>query len=129
MSNRDVREYASAYFLPLLLGSNRRSHKISAKILRKYGIVSFVLDEKRSILSFLDFSSHFVPLCQTQESAIFLDELSAMAHRCADNLPILIPCSPKYAELVSSLSEELEKTFVVCDADKVFSESPLADIP
>lgn len=129
MSNKDVREYASAYFLPILLGSNRLSHKLSAKILRKYGIVSLVLDQKRSLYSFFDFSSHFVPLCPTQEPSIFLDELCSFAKRYGDNLPILIPCSPEYAELIADLSADLEPAFVICDADKVFSDSPLADIP
>ena len=129
MSNKEVKEYASTYFLPLLLGSNRRAHKLGAKILRKYGIVSFVLDEKRSIYSFFDLSSHFVPLCKTEEYSILSDELLAIAHRYSDNLPILIPCSPKYAELIDKLSHELETAFVICDSDRVFSDSPLADIP
>lgn len=129
MSNKDVREYASNYFLPFLLGSNRRSHKLSAKILRKYGIVSLILDEDRSVYDFFALSSNFVLLCQTQENPILAHELSAIAQRYDYTLPILIPCSQKYAELVEKLSDKLEPEFVICEFDKVFSDSPLADIP
>ena len=129
MSNRDVREYASTYFLSLLLGSNKRSHKISSKILRKYGIVSFVLDEKRSVYDFLDISSHFVRLCQATEPSILSDELEAIANRYEYILPILVPCSTKYGQLVDKISGKLETTFVICNADEVFISSPLCDIP
>lgn len=129
MSNRDVREYASTYFLPLLLGSNKTSHKISSKILRKYGIVSFVLDEKRSAYDFFDVSSHFVRLCQANEPSILADELEAIAKRYEYILPILVPCSKKYAQLVDKIASELETTFVIRNADEVFISSPLCDIP
>ena len=129
MSNRDVREYASTYFLPLLLGSNNVSHKISSKILRKYGIVSFVLDEKRSVYDFFDVSSHFVRLCQANEPSILADELEAIAAHYEYILPILVPCSKKYAQLVDKIASELETTFVICNADEVFISSPLCDIP
>lgn len=128
MSNRDVREYASTYFLPLLLGSNKRSHKISSKILRKYGIMSFVLDEKRSVYDFFDVSSHFVRLCQAIDPSILSDELESIAKRYEDILPILVPCSPKYEQLVDKIASELETTFVICNAEEVFISSPLCDI-
>ena len=129
MSDKDVREYASAYFLPCLLGSNRLSHKLSAKILRKYGIVSFVLDEKRSMRDVFSLSSRFIPLCDAKEPEIISDELISIAQKYDDALPILIPCSPKYAELLKSQSDALETAFVLCEPDEVFTDSPLADIP
>ena len=129
MSERDVKEYASAYFLPFLLGSNKLSHKLSAKMLRKYGIVSLILDEKRSVRDLFDLSSHFFLLCQTDEHSMLADELSAIAQRYEYVLPILVPCSKKYEELVDRLSDKLETEFVICDAERLFCDSPLADIP
>jgi len=129
MSNKDVKEYASTYFLPFLLGSNRRSHKLSAKILRKYGIVSLILDEKRSAGDIFDMSSRFVSLCQTDTHTMLADELLAISQRYEYTLPILVPCSQKYEMLVNELSDRLESEFVICNADRIFSDSPLADIP
>ena len=129
MSNKDVREYASTYFLPFVLGSNRRSHKLCAKILRKYGIVSFVLDEKRSMYDLLPLSSRFVQLCDAQSPEIIANELIDIAKKYDYTLPILIPCSQKYSDTVKSQADTLESVFVICEADGVFSNSPLADIP
>ena len=129
MSNRDVREHASSYFLPLLLGNNSLSHKLSAKILRKYGVESLILDEKRSAYDILDVSSHFVKLSQTQEPTILSDELLAIAKSYEYTLPILVPCSEKYIQLIATVADELEAEFVICDADEIFTSSPLSSIP
>lgn len=129
MNNKEVREYARAYFLPFVLGSNKRSHKLCARIQRKYGIEPMMLDEKRSFYDFVCLSSHFVPLCDTQEHEIISDELISIAKRYESTLPILISCSPKYSEMIASQADKLEAVFVICDADKVFSDSPLANIP
>ena len=129
MSNKEAREYARAYFLPFVLGSNRSSHKLCSKIWRKYGIEPIVLDQKRSIYDWFSLTSRFVPLCDTQEHEIISYELISVAKRFDYTLPILISCSPKYTEMLDSQSSILEAVFVICDADKVFSESPLTDIP
>ena len=88
-----------------------------------------VLDKKRSFYDFLDLSSHFVPLCEAQTPEIIVDEIIWLAQKYPDNLPLLIPCSTEYEELVKLHSQELSTVFVICDPDRIFTDSPLANIP
>ena len=129
MSNKEIRRYARTYFLPFVLGSNKSSHRLCAKMSRKYGVEPIVLDKKRSVYDFFSLSSRFVPLCDTEENEIISDELLSIAQKYDSTLPILISCSPRYTEMLNAQSGTLETVFVLCDADKVFSDSPLADIP
>ena len=127
MSNKSVRDEARLYFIPFLLGSNKRSHALSGKIFRKYGIVSFILDEKRSFSDFFDISSSFFPI-SSGESSLLCEQLVALADREPYTLPLLIPTSPQYERAVSEQTELLQKHFVLCDAERVFTDSPMANI-
>lgn len=129
MSNKDVKDHASTYFVPFLLGSNKLSHKLGAKILRKYSITSLILDQKRSAYDVFSLSTRFVKLSDATNHKIVADELSSIAEQYPYALPILIPCTPKYIELVKEQESSLELFFVLCDAQRVFSDSPLANIP
>ena len=60
MNNAQLRDEARFYFVPVLLGSNAASRKLSRRIFRKYGIVSYLLDEKRSLPDLLNISGKFL---------------------------------------------------------------------
>ena len=66
---------------------------------------------------------------ETDTHTMLADELLAISQRYEYTLPILVPCSQKYEMLVNELSDRLESEFVICNADRIFSDSPLADIP
>lgn len=127
MSAKDIREDASRYFLPLFLGSNYESHKMAVKIFRKYKVSSFVVDKKRSTWDFLDPFCKFVGLCP-MSTLLICEQLIDIAKQNPYTLPIMIPCSDEYRELVDEHRELLEPIFVLLDKDTLFSNSPLTVI-
>ena len=128
MSNKNIKENASTYFIPYLLGNNKCSFKISLKILAKYGISSLIVDQKHSALDVLNLSCGFIKLSEATDFKIIAQELIDIASRDRYVLPILVPCSKKYEELVDKARNELEPIFVITDVKRLFSDSPLADI-
>ncbi len=129
MSTRSIREDASLYFLPFLLGDNLQAHKLSTKIFFKYGITSTILSEKRSLLDAVDMSSRFVDLSPTQSTSLLCEQLIALVEHDPHFLPILVPCSKEYAEALNEQRETLENFFVISSIDEIFSSSPLTTIP
>jgi len=129
MSNRDLRDDARAYFVPIILGSNARAHKLSAKIFHRYGICPFVVDKKRSLWRFFDLYSYFVRLTPSNDSLIILEQLLALSQQEPYTQAILIPCSDTYSDLVDRELCALEQIFIVSKPENVLSDSPLANIP
>ncbi len=126
MSNSARRE-ARQYFVPVLLGSNRLSRRISAEIFKKYGMISLVLDRKISFLEYLNPFSCAYKL-EAAEPDLLCREISAVAKQQSYTLPLLIATNGKYRDLVSDFALSLEPLFVICDADRLFESSPLCDI-
>lgn len=127
MKKSAVFEEARSYFLPVFLGSNKLSHKISRRIYRKYKISSLVLDTKRSWRDLLDLSSRFIPLCSRRPQLV-CHQLCCLAESQTYVLPLLIPASDEYGSLADELSLILEADFVICDPNTLFTSSPLANI-
>jgi hypothetical protein len=125
MNKKELREDAKTYFVPIILGSNRKAHALSAKIARKYRISATVADTKRSFWRFLDPFSAFLVLASDAHS-IISEQISTYALGVDYTLPILIPCSDEYEAYVSAQRTELEKVFVICSAKNFFASSPLS---
>ena len=127
MDKKELREDAKTYFVPIILGSNSKAHALSSKIFRKYKISPVVADTKRSFWSFTDPFSSFLPLA-SKNSELVLEQLSAFV--CGESyiLPILIPCSDEYEALIENIKPQLERVFIICTADGVFTSSPMSII-
>ena len=127
MKDRTLLKEARLYFVPVLLGSNKLSHRISRKIFRKYGIVSLVLDEKPSLRDAFSLSSKFVQIyCRGGE--LLCAELCALARAQTYCLPLLVATSPRFEALVNEFSLSLEPQFIICKPDELFFNSPLANV-
>lgn len=129
MDKKEIREEAQVYFIPFLLGSNSKSHRLSRKIYRKYKIPCYVLDTRIRLADVIDVSSKFIRLTRTQSKEITVNELVYLSNQGEYTLPILIPCSVEYEELVNDMRELLEASFVISSAENVFRSSPLCIIP
>ena len=129
MSDRQARENAREYFVPYILGNTPTSHRISARIFYKYGIVSLICDERSSPLCALDLSCRYIKLSPSNEPHIIAEQLLSLCEQQQYTLPIIIPVSPKYQRAVEAEISALEHKFVIADKDTLFSSSPLADIP
>ena len=127
MDKKELREDAKTYFVPVILGSNKQSHTLSAKIFRKYGIRAVITDTRKSLWHLLDPFSSFLPLASSS-SILCLEQLTAFALSDAYTLPILIPCSDEFENFAEQMKSELEKIFVICSAKDVLSSSPMSVI-
>ena len=124
-----LREEARLYFVPIMLGDNRESHRISRKIFRKYGISSFILDSKRTFADLFDFSCRFVKLSSENAFPLLFTQLVDITSEMPSTLMILIPCSSEYESFTELYRDELEAFFVISDKELIFTASPLKIIP
>ena len=129
MNKAEIREEAQLYFVPFFLGSNSTSHKLSKKIYRKYKITSYITDTKKTTSDFLDFTNIFWLLHHTMEDSIVVTQLIYLAEQTPYTLPLLIPCTLKYTELVERNRQLLESYFVILNHQDLLSNSPLNIIP
>lgn len=129
MNRSLIREEARMYFIPILLGDNQDSHRISRKIFKKYGISSFILDRKRTLADLFDFSCRFVKLSSSDGFPILFTQLVDITREIPSSLPILIPCSSEYESFTELYQNELEAFFVISDKKLIFTASPLKIIP
>ena len=127
MNKKKLREEAELYFMPFLLGSNRHSHALALKIFRKYGICSYILDSKRSFGDVINPTGSFWRLFGS-DSELLCEQLIKLATAEPYTLPILIPTTPEYERFTDGQRQRLETVFVLCEPDKVFSDSPFTDI-
>ena len=127
MKKSAVFEEARSYFLPVLLGSNRLSHKISRRIYGKYRISSLTLDTHRGWRDLCDISSRFIPLCSKEPQLLGL-QLRQLAESQTYTLPLLIATDGEYEALVDKISDGLESSYIICDPNTLFTSSPLANI-
>ena len=129
MGKAQIRDEAKLYFVPFFLGSNLTSHKLSNKIYRKYKIISYVVDTKKTAMDFLDFTNIFWSLQYTKDDSVVIPQLIYLSKQTPYTLPILIPCEKKYADLVERNKELLEQYFVISNAQDILTDSPLSIIP
>ena len=129
MKKAFIKEEARCYFIPFLLGDNATSHHFSRKLLRKYGIVSIVLDTKGSFANFWDFSYRFIRLSPSNDKELTLLQLFDIANEFPSTMPILIPCCDEYEEFTKLFEKELETVFVLSNDKSIFTNSPLKIIP
>lgn len=129
MGTKDVRESARQYFVPYILGNTALAHRLSAKIFLRYGIVSLICDQHPSFLGALDPSCRYVPLSPSCEPSLIADQLLSLCDQQPYTLPMIIPTTKQYAEIIEAERERFEHKFVLADSKTLFSSSPLADIP
>ena len=127
MKNHTLLKEARLYFVPILLGSNKRSHRISRKIFRKYGIVSLILDEKASLRDAFSLSSKFVQI-YCKDGELLCSELCALVRSEPYCLPLLVATAPRFEAFLDEFAPSLEPRFIICKPDELFSLSPLASI-
>lgn len=128
MDISSVRKEAQAYFQPFLLGNNKTSRRLARKIFRKYGISSFILDEKMSVANLALFSHRFIRLSPASNTSITLLQLNEITKQLQDSLPILVPCSEGFDETVKMYRTELETKFVLSTTESILNNSPLSII-
>lgn len=129
MDKKALREDARSYFVPFILGNNAASHKLSRQIYKKYKIICFILDDKRTFSDIFDFSSKIIKLTEPKNTSLSAEELIYLANQSSYTLPILIVCSNKYESLIEKEKAKLEQFFIISEKQDALIKSPLNIIP
>ena len=128
MANKTFEDEARLYFVPYILGNSRASHRLSARIYRRFGIVSVICDDRRSLLDLLDISSRSVLLTHTDSPRLVCEQLIWLATQNDYTLPILIPTDTRYIKMLDTERDHLEACFVISSKEKVLTSSPLSSL-
>ena len=129
MSDKALKNEARNYFVPYLLGNCKRSHGLSLRIYKKFGIISVVCDSRRSFWDILDPTSMTAVLAPTDSARLIAEQLLSLTDETFGTLPLLIPMSDEYADAVLRERETLEKRFIICKPDELFSPSSPIKFP
>jgi hypothetical protein len=128
MSDRVMRDNARLYFLPFIIGNGKQAHRLSRKIFHKYGIVSLICGERRTLSDLLDYSCRFLRLCPSDSPRLLCEQLIALSEQSPYTLPIAIPANTRYETMINEARELLEQKFVISSEKELFVSSPLANI-
>ncbi len=129
MSDNTLKNEARNYFVPYLLGNSKKAHGLSLRIYKKFGIVSVICDSRRSFWDILDPTSMTAVLVSTDSSRLVAEQLISLTDETYGALPLLIPISNEYANAISCERETLERRFIICEPDELFSPSSPIKFP
>lgn len=113
--------------IPVLLDNTQSAHRISSRIFKRHGIVSFICGKKR-FFDIFDISCKTLKLSNTNEKRLVAEELIEIAKKYSDMLPVLIPCSEKAEAVVLEFSEELEAYYIIADPNVFKNSSPIENL-
>ena len=121
----DVHEAMRESILPILLGNTREAHRLSARLFRRYGLVSLICGNQ-SIRDLFDPSSRTLRFPATDCDRLQVEALIALAEKNTSKILLLIPCSAHARNTVKQFEASLESRFLLMDADAALSDSPLS---
>lgn len=127
MRRLDARCALQEYILPVLCGNTRKAHRLSARIYRRYGIVSLICGKPR-FGDLFDHTSLTLRLPDPAEPQLCAEALLSLTERYGDMLPLLIPCNEDAEQMIARFSSLLEGRFILSDEQRLFSSSPLSEL-
>ncbi len=120
MTNQSVYEAARQSLLPVLVDNTRAAHRLSARLFRRFGVVSLIFGKAR-LWDLFDLSSRTLRLPSTPCERLRIEELIELAKQSTDYLPVLIPCSDASREWIARHAAALESHYILADAETIFS--------
>ena len=111
----------SGTLVPVLLGSSRKALQSARSCFRTYGVLSHLFSARLSFFYRLYPAIRLHRIPSTRDEALLLQALLDFAKQFenADRLLYLIPCTAFYKHFVASHKAELERFFVITDADRL----------
>ncbi len=103
--------------LPILLGCGKTSIKVAWRLFAKYGVISTVLDIKRSPWMLLTPFSTFRRLPETDYDEILMMSLEKMADEYGDMTCLIVPCEEFFEGFVERNLPILEKRLIIRTPD------------
>ncbi len=125
MTARAIRETANQSILPVLLGNTGRAHRLSARLFRRFGVVSLICG-RPSLSDLADFTSVTLRMPKTDCERLWIETIVGFAEEYREPLLLLVPCSKEAKSLLSTHASVLEEYGILLDEETVFSASPLS---
>ena len=110
---------------PVILGSSAKTRKVAKELFLRYGVVSYICDEKRPspLPSLFRISSVDLRLSSANFDVV-CDELFRLA--ATDTSCVwLLSTTEDFADLIKEKRDILESVFIISDLDDITSSHPL----
>lgn len=111
---------------PVILGSSAKTRKVAKELFLRYGIVSYICDEKRPspLSSLFRISSVSLRLSSSANFDVVCDELFRLA--ATDTSCVWLLCATEnFADLIKEKRDILESVFIISELDGIPSSHPL----
>lgn len=125
MDKHSTVKASKLYFLPVILGNNKRTRSLARHIYRKYGAVSYIVTDKPYPLDALSLCYRSLYLPKAPEPQIVCRALTDLCLDNPYNLPILVRSDDVISSLISEYIDSLESFFVLSDTESILQDSPL----
>lgn len=103
----------------IILGTGMNSNRIALRLLRCFGIVSFICSDKNSFFTALNPAVRFCKISPPQYAELLLLQLEYLSKRFTDCLKILIPSNDLYRRFADKYTDRLEEHFIITDTGKI----------
>lgn len=124
MKGAIMRYVVPSSVLPTLLGCGKASTKVAWRLFAEYGVISTVLDFKRSTWMLLTPFSSFRKLPETDYDEILMMSLEKMADEYGDMTCLIVPCEDLFKDFVERNRQALERRFLIRTPDSAHNISP-----
>ena len=121
----EPKDMLRASVIPVLLGDCSAAHLMAFRIYHRCGIISYICDEKRSLVNYLNPFSRFFHLVSLTEQRTALDTLEYLSSN-RDYLPIILPCNEFFQSFVEQNRDFLETRFIISDKASFFTQKPMS---
>ena len=120
-----MRDVVISAVRPLLLGYSKVSRLTAWRFFAKYGVVSTVLDQKRTVGSYFTLFSVFRFLPSALSDEFTLMSLERIADEMGEFTVVIIPCTEEYSAFVKRNREWLETRFILRSPENACRMTPL----
>lgn len=119
-----MREVVFSAVRPLILGDGKLARRTAWRFFAEYGVMSTVLDKKRTIGSYFSLFSSFRHLPPTSSDDFILMSLERVADETPDVTLIVTPCNEIYRDLIKRNLAWFESRFIIRAPEKVCDVRP-----
>ena len=116
-----VTDILSGELVPVLLGFSQETNETAQRMYRKYGVISHVFCDKRSLSMRFSLCMKIHTVKHTANEMLMMQALTDFSEQLGNKEVILylIPCTEEYMRMVWNHRDALERRFVIADKQEM----------
>ena len=116
-----VADILSGELVPVLLGYSAEANETAQRMYRKYGVLSHVFCDRRTLAMRLSLCMKAHTVKHTDNEMLMMQALTDFAEQLGNKEVILylIPCTEEYTRMVWEHRDTLERRFVIADKQEM----------